>query len=73
MASPLNGRGSGKDTKEGKSSESYKDRLVGSIPGAYEQAFGFESAMEEELESDEEEEGLSEGMTRLSLSKEEKR
>ena len=46
---------------------------MGSIPGAYDQAFGFESVMEEEIESDEEEEGLCEGMTMLKLSKEEKR
>ena len=44
---------------------------MGSIPGAYEQAFGFEKSMEEEIESDEVEEVLCEGMTTLKLSKEE--
>ena len=66
------GRGLGNETKKGSASGSYRDRLVGSILGAYEQVFGFESVMEEEIESDEEEEGLCEGMTTLSLSKEEK-
>ena len=58
------GRGLGKEAKEWGFSESYRDRLVGSIPSAYEQAFGFESTMEE---------GLCERMTMLLLSKEEKR
>ena len=35
---------------------SYKDRLVGAIPGAFEQAFGFESFMQEDIVSDDEEE-----------------
>lgn len=52
---------------------SYKERLVGSISSAYVQAFGFESSMEEEIESDEEEDVLCEGMIALKLSKEEKR
>ena len=54
-ARETNGRGFGKETKDGSYSESYRDRLVGSILGAYEQAFGFESVMEEEIESDKEE------------------
>ena len=33
---------------------SYKEKLVGEIPGAFEQAFDFESNMETEIESDDE-------------------
>nr|POE68955.1 hypothetical protein CFP56_69614 [Quercus suber] len=51
---------------------SYKDKLVGDIPGAYEQAFGFEASMEDEADSDCEESSLCEGMVAVSLSKEEK-
>lgn len=50
----------------------YKDKLVGDIPGAYKQAFGFDACMEEEADSDGEESCLCEGMVALSLSKEEK-
>ena len=50
--------GFGKNDRSGYHRGSYKDRLVGSIPGAYEQAFGFETSMEEDIESDEEEEVL---------------
>ena len=51
---------------------SYKDKLVGDIPGAYEQAFGFDAFMEDEADSDCEESSLCEGMVAISLSKEEK-
>lgn len=51
---------------------SYKDKLVGDIPGAYEQAFGFYANMDEEAESDAEEDNLYEGMVAISLYKEEK-
>nr|POF08943.1 uncharacterized protein CFP56_22816 [Quercus suber] len=51
---------------------SYKDKLVGDIPGAYEQAFGFDAFMEDEADSDCEETSLCEGMVAVSLSKEEK-
>ena len=34
----------------------YRDKLVGAILGAFEQAFGFESIMEEDLELNNEEE-----------------
>ena len=34
---------------------SYKEKLVGAIPGAFAQAFGFDSSMQEDLESDNEE------------------
>ena len=51
---------------------SYRDKLVGSIPGAYEQAFGFASGMDEEVYSNDEDDELCEGMVSLKLSKEEK-
>jgi len=63
--------GFGKNDRSGYHHGSYKDRLVGSILSAYEQAFGFETSMEEEIESDEVEEVLCKGMTTLKLSKEE--
>ena len=46
--------------------------MLGTIPGAFEQAFGFESAMQEDLELDREEENLREGCTKVCFSKEEK-
>lgn len=42
------------DTKQG----SYKDKLVGAIPGAFKQAFGFGNSMHEDLESDTEDDSL---------------
>ena len=36
--------------------KSYKDKLVGAIAGAFEKAFGFESFMQEDIVSDDEEE-----------------
>nr|POE80336.1 hypothetical protein CFP56_14099 [Quercus suber] len=35
---------------------SYRDKLVGSIPGAFEKAFGFDNDMQEDFESDQEDE-----------------
>nr|POE50025.1 hypothetical protein CFP56_38467 [Quercus suber] len=54
------------------SANSYKDKLVGSISGAYEQAFGFSASMDEEAESDEDDDELYEGMAKLKVSSEEK-
>ena len=52
---------------------SYKDSLVGDIPGAYEQAFRFDKNWEEEdYESDTELEPLLEGMAEVKLYKETK-
>ena len=48
----------------GKKIGSYKDRLVGAILGAFEQAFGFDFSMHEDIESDNEEEQSHEGSTR---------
>ena len=55
------------------SANSYKDKLVGSIPGAYEQAFGFSTSMDEEDESDVDDDELCEGMAELKVSREEKK
>ena len=51
---------------------SYRDKLLGAILGAFEQAFGFESSMQENLELDTEEDNPHEGSTRVCFSKEEK-
>lgn len=67
------GNSIGKDDRPVHHLGSYKDRPVGAIPRAYIQAFGFESSLEEEIESDEEKDVLCEGMIALKLSKEEKR
>ena len=51
---------------------SFRDKLVGEIPGAYSQAFAFSDHMDAEYESDEETEEVREGMVAISLSKETK-
>nr|POE60561.1 uncharacterized protein CFP56_66079 [Quercus suber] len=51
-------------------SASFKDKLVGEIPGAYTQAFCFGEAMEDDVESDEEVENLREGLVAVKFSKE---
>ena len=63
---------SGKFETNANAFRSYKDKLVGDIPRAYEQAFGFYAFMEDEADSDCEESSLCEGMVAVSLSKEEK-
>lgn len=40
----------------------FKDRLVGEVPGAYTQAFSFEDAMEDDIESNDEMETFREGL-----------
>ena len=47
----------------------FKDRLVGEVPGAYTQAFSFEDFMEADIESDDEVENLREGLVAVKLSK----
>nr|XP_023895754.1 uncharacterized protein LOC112007612 [Quercus suber] len=47
----------------------FKDRLVGEVPGAYTQAFSFEHSMEDDIESDEEVETLREGLVAVEFSK----
>lgn len=48
---------------------SYKDKLIGEIPGAYEQAFGFKSIMDEGVESDDETADLNAGRQLICLVK----
>ena len=49
---------------------SFKDKLVGEIPGAYIQAFNFGEAMEDDAESDEEVENLRHGLVAVKFSSE---
>ena len=51
---------------------SYKEKLVGAIPGAFAQAFGFDSSMQEDLEFDNEETNNQDGSIRIGFTKEEK-
>nr|POF09820.1 hypothetical protein CFP56_67428 [Quercus suber] len=51
---------------------SFKDKLVGEIPGAYSQAFVFTDQMEADSDSDEELEEIREGFASVCLSKETK-
>ncbi|XP_030931012.1 uncharacterized protein LOC115956880 [Quercus lobata] len=48
---------------------SFKEKLIGDIPGAYTQAFNFSDIMEDDEESDEEVENLREGLVAVKLSK----
>ena len=49
---------------------SFKDKLVSQIPGAFTQAFNFGNLMEDDIDSDEEVEGLREGLVAVKFSKE---
>ncbi|XP_023888176.1 uncharacterized protein LOC112000309 [Quercus suber] len=49
---------------------SFKDKLVGDIPGAFTQAFNFGNLMEDDADFDEEVEGLREGLVAVKFSKE---
>ena len=49
---------------------SFKDRLVGEIPGAFSQAFSFEDGMDDDAGSDEEVETLRQGLLSVKLSRE---
>ena len=49
---------------------SFKDKLVGEIPGAYTQAFNFTGFMEDDAESDDEVEPLKQGLTAVKFTKE---
>nr|POE93730.1 uncharacterized protein CFP56_30503 [Quercus suber] len=51
---------------------SYRAKLVGSILGAFEKAFGFASAMQEDIESDNEEEHAQNGSIRVCFSRDDK-
>ena len=49
---------------------SFKDRLVGEIPGVFSQAFSFEDGMDDDAKSDEEVETLRQGLLSVKLSRE---
>ena len=51
---------------------SYRDRLVGAILGAFEQAFGLSQVGEKEAEADVEKDSLCDGFVAIALSKEDK-
>ena len=51
---------------------SYRDKLVGAIPGAFEQAFGFSSFMLEDSDSDTEVNKFQGEDARITVSKEER-
>ena len=51
---------------------SYRDKLVGSIPGAFEKAFGFDSTMQEDVESNQEDEDIQTDDIKVCFSREEK-
>ena len=61
-----------RENVKGNNVESYKDKLVGAIPGAFAQAFGFECSMQEDVESNNEEDSDQDGNIRVGFSKEEK-
>lgn len=56
------------DHREGNTSVSYKESLVGEIPGAYEQAFVADYGMETEVHSDDEESDPEAGVIAVNLS-----
>lgn len=58
--------------QEGNTSVSYKESLVGEIPGAYEQAFVTDYKMEVEVDSDDEESNLEVGVIAVNLFRERK-
>ena len=49
---------------------SFKDKLVGKIPGAYTQAFNFTESMDDDVESKDEVEPLRQGLTEVKFIKE---
>ena len=51
---------------------SYRDKLIGVIPGAFEQAFGLSNDMDEDVQSDSETGDGTEGNLVVCLSREEK-
>ena len=52
--------------------QSYKDNLIGDIPGAYQQAFKLDNVWDDDEELDTEVEPLIKGMAEVKLSKETK-
>lgn len=51
---------------------SYKNKLIGQLPGAYESAFSLLDQMQEDAESDTEDDNLCDGFASVSLTKEDK-
>ena len=64
--------GGGKQETPTRKNVSYKDSLIGDIPGAYQQAFKLDNVWDDEEESDTEVEPLIEGMAEVKLTKETK-
>nr|POE95451.1 uncharacterized protein CFP56_01494 [Quercus suber] len=54
----------------GEQGMSFKEKLLGEIPGAFTQAFNFGDSMEDDVESDEEVEALRQGLVAVKFSKE---
>nr|POE91809.1 uncharacterized protein CFP56_64217 [Quercus suber] len=66
------GQAQGGQTSWGTDKKTFKDKLVGEIPGAYAEAFEFSDLLDSEAESDEEMEELSEGLAAVKLTRETK-
>ena len=66
------GQSQGAQSSWGAKKKTFKDKLVGEIPGAYAKAFDFSDLMDMEADSDEEVEELCEGIAAVKLSRETK-
>ena len=62
----------GEEVNPFKNARSYRDKLLGEIPGAFEQAFGLSNDMEEDTESNIDEDKNVDGNMVVCLTKEEK-
>ena len=62
----------GEEVNPFRNARSYKDKLLGETPGAFEQAFGLSNDMEEDAESNIDEDKNIEGNMVVCLTKEEK-
>ena len=67
-----NGHLQGGPSSWGAEKKTFKDKLVGEIPGAYAKAFDFSDLMDMEADSDEEVEELREGLAAVKLTRETK-
>ena len=67
-----NGHLQGGPSSWGAEKKTFKDKLVGEIPGAYAKAFDFSDLMDMEADSDEEVEELCEGLVAVKLTRETK-
>ena len=66
------GHSQGAQSSWGAEKKTFKDKLVGEIPGAYAKAFDFSDLMDMEADSDKEVEELREGLAAVKLSRETK-